>query len=98
MCIAGGGSLCSEVLGTAVGVVQALPPLSLAVESKLPRVGLASLAQLTAFLGDTAKPSSPADPIGEFLCVCVCLPSFVYVRRAMLLQYPLCIYIPSTWF
>ena len=65
LCVAGGASLCSEVLGTAVAVVQALPPLSLAVESKLPRVGLASLAQLTTFLGDTAKPSSPADRTGE---------------------------------
>ncbi|XP_063888404.1 probable E3 ubiquitin-protein ligase HERC1 isoform X2 [Scylla paramamosain] len=62
-----GASLCSEVLGTAVAVVQALPPLSLAVESKLPRVGLASLAQLTTFLGDTAKPSSPADRTGRKL-------------------------------
>ncbi|XP_068210388.1 probable E3 ubiquitin-protein ligase HERC1 [Palaemon carinicauda] len=61
------GSLCSEVLGTAVSVVQALPPLSLAVESKLPRVGLASLSQLTSFLGETAKPSSPADAIGRKL-------------------------------
>ncbi|CAL4080435.1 unnamed protein product, partial [Meganyctiphanes norvegica] len=62
-----GGSLCSEVLGTAVAVVSALPPLSLAVESKLPRVGLASLTQLTAFLSETAKPSSPADPHGRKL-------------------------------
>nr|XP_053648639.1 probable E3 ubiquitin-protein ligase HERC1 isoform X6 [Cherax quadricarinatus] len=62
-----GGSLCSEVLGTAVAVVQALPPLSLAVESKLPRVGLASLSQLTTFLGETTKPSSPADPTGRKL-------------------------------
>ncbi|XP_042891775.1 probable E3 ubiquitin-protein ligase HERC1 isoform X3 [Penaeus japonicus] len=62
-----GGSLCSEVLGTAVSVVRALPPLSLAVESKLPRVGLASLSQLTTFLAETAKPSSPADPTGRKL-------------------------------
>ncbi|XP_071541149.1 LOW QUALITY PROTEIN: probable E3 ubiquitin-protein ligase HERC1 [Panulirus ornatus] len=62
-----GATLCSEVLGTAVSVVQALPPLSLAVESKLPRVGLASLSQLTTFLGETTKPSSPADPTGRKL-------------------------------
>lgn len=48
-----------------MSVVRALPPLSLAVESKLPRVGLASLSQLTTFLAETAKPSSPADPTGE---------------------------------
>lgn len=79
-----GGSLCSEVLGTAVSVVRALPPLSLAVESKLPRVGLASLSQLTTFLAETAKPSSPADPTGKITNehgweICANTPTFHFI-------------------
>ena len=54
-----------QVLNTAVSVVQALPPLSLAVETKLPRVGLTSLNQLTQFLSETVQPTSQADNIGK---------------------------------
>ena len=64
----GSGTLCTEVLSTAVTVVRGLPPLSLAVESKLPRVGLTSLSQITNFLSDIVKPTSPADATGRQLC------------------------------
>lgn len=65
---AGPPSLCNDVLQTALNVVQALPPLSLANESKLPPLGLTSLKEVSAFLKSVSLPPSGVDEVGRRLC------------------------------
>ncbi|KAF2345923.1 Regulator of chromosome condensation RCC1 [Trinorchestia longiramus] len=57
----------SSVLHVAVGVVRGLPPLSFCEEAALPPVGRTALDQLSAFLAQTALPSSNADETGRRL-------------------------------
>ncbi|XP_077988697.1 putative E3 ubiquitin-protein ligase HERC1 [Glandiceps talaboti] len=64
---AGGIDLCNDVLHTAVDVVNSLPPLSLANESKIPPMGLECLKQVTGFLKSATMPNSGADTIGKRL-------------------------------
>lgn len=63
----GGTNLCNEVLTTAADVIAALPPLSLANETKLPPLGLASLNQVTKFLKGVSLPSAGVDVQGRRL-------------------------------
>ncbi|XP_043542936.1 probable E3 ubiquitin-protein ligase HERC1 isoform X3 [Chiloscyllium plagiosum] len=60
-------SLCNDVLCTACTIINSLPPLSLANESKIPQVGLDCLAQVTTFLKKMTMPSSGADSQGQRL-------------------------------
>ncbi|XP_072428176.1 probable E3 ubiquitin-protein ligase HERC1 isoform X3 [Chiloscyllium punctatum] len=60
-------SLCNDVLCTACTIINSLPPLSLANESKIPQVGLDCLAQVTTFLKKMTMPSSGADSQGRRL-------------------------------
>ncbi len=60
-------NLCNDVLQTALHVVGNLPPLSLASESKLPALGLDTLAQVTEFLKTITLPNSGADCLGKRL-------------------------------
>ncbi|XP_068597946.1 probable E3 ubiquitin-protein ligase HERC1 [Brachionichthys hirsutus] len=57
-------NLCNDVIHTAIDVVNSLPPLSLANESKIPPMGLDCLAQVTAFLKGVTMPNSGADILG----------------------------------
>ncbi|XP_060677251.1 probable E3 ubiquitin-protein ligase HERC1 isoform X1 [Hemiscyllium ocellatum] len=60
-------SLCNDVLCTACTIINSLPPLSLANESKIPQVGLDCLTQVTTFLKKMTMPSSGADCQGRRL-------------------------------
>lgn len=60
-------NLCNDVIHTAIDVVNSLPPLSLANESKIPPMGLDCLAQVTTFLKGVTMPSSGADVLGRRL-------------------------------
>lgn len=60
----GQGSICNNVLETACSVVSNLPPLSLANESQLSKLGTESLQQVTEFLNQVALPQSGADSKG----------------------------------
>uniref|UniRef100_T1JES7 HECT-type E3 ubiquitin transferase n=1 Tax=Strigamia maritima TaxID=126957 RepID=T1JES7_STRMM len=60
-------NLCNEVLKTALDVVNALPPLSLANESKIPTMGMESLNEVTRFLRLATLPNSGADTTGKLL-------------------------------
>ncbi|XP_053573264.1 probable E3 ubiquitin-protein ligase HERC1 isoform X5 [Bombina bombina] len=62
-----GLSLCNDVIRTAIDVVNSLPPLSLANESKIPPMGLDCLAQVTTFLKGVTVPNSGADTLGRQL-------------------------------
>ncbi|XP_063305478.1 probable E3 ubiquitin-protein ligase HERC1 isoform X3 [Pelobates fuscus] len=62
-----GLSLCNDVIRTAIDVVNSLPPLSLANESKIPPMGLDCLAQVTSFLKGVTVPNSGADTLGRRL-------------------------------
>lgn len=62
----GQGSICNNVLETACSVVSNLPPLSLANESQLSRLGTESLQQVTEFLSEVALPQSGADYKGLY--------------------------------
>ncbi|XP_076014530.1 putative E3 ubiquitin-protein ligase HERC1 isoform X2 [Genypterus blacodes] len=63
--------LCNDVLATASSVLAALPPLSLANETKIPSVGLDCLAQVADFLKKTSVSSGTggADPTGRRLAL-----------------------------
>lgn len=60
-------NLCNDVIHTAIDVVNSLPPLSLANESKIPPMGLDCLAQVTTFLKGVTMPNSGADVLGRRL-------------------------------
>lgn len=60
-------NLCNDVIHTAIDVVNSLPPLSLANESKIPPMGLDCLAQVTTFLKGVTMPNSGADTLGRRL-------------------------------
>ncbi|CAF90789.1 unnamed protein product [Tetraodon nigroviridis] len=60
-------NLCNDVIHTAIEVVNSLPPLSLANESKIPAMGLDCLAQVTTFLKGVTMPNSGADVLGRRL-------------------------------
>uniref|UniRef100_A0A3Q3XB61 HECT-type E3 ubiquitin transferase n=1 Tax=Mola mola TaxID=94237 RepID=A0A3Q3XB61_MOLML len=60
-------NLCNDVIHTAIDVVNSLPPLSLANESKIPPMGLDCLAQVTTFLKGVTMPNSGADILGRRL-------------------------------
>lgn len=60
-------SLCNESLRTATSIVLALPPLSLANETKLTGLGIDCLNQVSKFLKDAASPHSGADVEGQTL-------------------------------
>ncbi|KAM3626014.1 uncharacterized protein V6R79_021387 [Siganus canaliculatus] len=64
---AGNINLCNDVIHTAIDVVNSLPPLSLANESKIPAMGLDCLAQVTTFLKGVTMPNSGADILGRRL-------------------------------
>lgn len=66
-CPAAHMNLCNDVIHTAIEVVNSLPPLSLANESKIPAMGLDCLAQVTAFLKGVTTPTSGADVLGRRL-------------------------------
>ena len=59
--------LCSDVLNTALETVKNLPPLTLANETKLTHLGIASLNQTTNFLKTVASPKSGADAASQKL-------------------------------
>ncbi|XP_048583459.1 probable E3 ubiquitin-protein ligase HERC1 isoform X5 [Nematostella vectensis] len=63
----GQGVLCNEVLQTASSVLTALPPLSLANESKMPELGLETLEQIMEFLKSVVSRQSAADDTGRQL-------------------------------
>ncbi|XP_041442593.1 probable E3 ubiquitin-protein ligase HERC1 isoform X2 [Xenopus laevis] len=68
MPVAGPGlSLCNDVIQTAIDVVNSLPPLSLANESKIPPMGLDCLSQVTTFLKGVTVLNSGADTLGRRL-------------------------------
>ncbi|KAG8440199.1 hypothetical protein GDO86_006116 [Hymenochirus boettgeri] len=62
-----GLNLCNDVIRTAIDVVNSLPPLSLANESKIPPMGLDCLSQVTTFLKGVTVPNSGADTLGRRL-------------------------------
>ncbi|XP_017947879.1 probable E3 ubiquitin-protein ligase HERC1 isoform X4 [Xenopus tropicalis] len=62
-----GLSLCNDVIQTAIDVVNSLPPLSLANESKIPPMGLDCLSQVTSFLKGVTVLNSGADILGRRL-------------------------------
>lgn len=62
----GQGVICNGVLETACDVVSNLPPLSLANESQLSRLGIESLQQVTKFLSQVALLQGGADAKGLF--------------------------------
>lgn len=61
----GGGAICKSVLRSARDVIAALPPLALANETQLSRLGVDSLEQVTNFLLDASLPSGGADVQGK---------------------------------
>ena len=63
----GATSLCNDVLTTALDIVVALPPLSLANESKLTSLGIKSLNQTACFLKTVFNSASGADKKGRQL-------------------------------
>lgn len=63
----GATSLCNEVLTTALNIVIALPPLSLANECKLTSLGIKSLNQTACFLKTVFSSVSDADVVGRQL-------------------------------
>lgn len=63
----GQGTLCNDVLATALSVLSSLPPLSLSVDSKIPELGLSSLTQITDFLKTTVTTQTAADYNGRRL-------------------------------
>ncbi|CAL8069477.1 unnamed protein product [Orchesella dallaii] len=54
-------SLCTDVLKTAADVLWALPPMSLANERKIPRLGTQSLSEVSKFLVESVMPTSGAN-------------------------------------
>lgn len=62
-----GINLCNEVLQTASEVVNGLPPLSLANESKITQMGIDSLNEVTRFLRLAILPTSGVDSDGRLL-------------------------------
>ncbi|XP_033633807.1 probable E3 ubiquitin-protein ligase HERC1 isoform X2 [Asterias rubens] len=64
---AGNPSICNDVLQTAMSVLDSLPPLSLANESKIPCLGTECLKQVTMFLKSATMPNSGADQNGKQL-------------------------------
>lgn len=62
--VSGSGGLCSSVLRTARDVLSALPPLALANETQMSRLGVDSLNQVTDFLLQAALPGGGADAQG----------------------------------
>lgn len=63
----GASSICNDVLTTALDIVVALPPLSLANESKLTSLGIKSLNQTACFLKTVFSSTSGADRQGRQL-------------------------------
>jgi len=63
----GQGTLCNDVLATALSVLSSLPPLSLSTDSKIPDLGLSSLTQLTDFLKSIVTAQIPVDKQGRRL-------------------------------
>ncbi|ODM97024.1 putative E3 ubiquitin-protein ligase HERC1 [Orchesella cincta] len=54
-------TLCTDVLKTAADVLWALPPMSLANERKIPRLGTQSLSEVSKFLRESVMPTSGAN-------------------------------------
>lgn len=53
-------SLCNDVLKTAADVLWTLPPMSLANDRNIPRLGAQSLLEVSTFLKETVMPTSGA--------------------------------------
>lgn len=70
-------NLCSEVLKTALDVVNSLPVLSLANENQISTLGSETLMQVCQFLSATADPSSGATKAGMN---CSCFQSIYFSR------------------
>ena len=60
-------SICDDILSTALDIVLSLPPLSLANESKLTKLGTKTLDQTTTFLKTVFSANSGADHHGRML-------------------------------
>jgi E3 ubiquitin-protein ligase HERC1 len=65
------------MLGTALDVVNSLPPLSLANESQLSALGSETLTSVSNFLAHTAQPDSGASQSGILFYNFKCLFLFV---------------------
>jgi len=65
----GTGSLCNNVLQTALDVVMTFEPLSLADKRRLLPLAASSLGDVTSFLRSVVSPQSCADPDGRRLAV-----------------------------
>lgn len=63
----GSADICCEMLTSALSVVMALPPLSLANENHISGLGVETLSQVGAFLRQVAVPSSGAGVKGNFI-------------------------------
>jgi len=60
-----GGSICNNVLQTALDVVMTFEPLSLAEKRRLPPLAVSSLAEVTVFLRSIVSQQSCADTNGR---------------------------------
>ena len=60
-------SICDDILSTALDIVLSLPPLSLANEAKLTKLGTKTLDQTTTFLKTVFSVNSGADHHGRML-------------------------------
>lgn len=63
----GGGSICNNVLQSALDIVMTFEPLSLADKRRLSPLAVSSLADVTSFLRSVASPQSSADTDGRRL-------------------------------
>lgn len=61
----GSADICCEMLTTALSVVMALPPLSLANDNHITGLGMETLSQVGTFLQQVASPSSGAGVKGS---------------------------------
>lgn len=66
----GGGAICNSVLRSTRDVLFALPPLSLANESQINKLGIDSLEQVTEFLLKASLPTGGADGPGTVSTTC----------------------------
>ena len=60
--------ICTDVLDTVSSVVNSLPPLSLANDSKLPKLALTSLDQVMKFLKEVMKGKFQVSTTGRRMC------------------------------
>jgi len=66
-CASSGGSICNDVLQTALDIVMTFEPLSLADKRRLLPLAASSLAEVTSFLRSIVSPQSCANSSGRRL-------------------------------